>query len=309
MQQHSRIIPIAQQVQYAGTRRASLRSTALAYARNGWRIFPIYASDANGYCSCGHTDCPGPGKHPRTLNGAGDATTSEHIVARWWDQDDTACIGIATGNGLLVIEVDPQRGGSLEQLQELYALPETALVRTGGGQWHLYYTYTPTLTLRNTVERLGDGIDVYADGGYVIAPPSRHPSGKRSAWLNSLAPTPLPAVLLPTLLNSRPSNMGRALQMPIDEPAELLQAMQEMADKPPSLLERATLRTPAELLVTGERRIAALTHLAAALHEQGASDDVLKITLTAFNRIQCCPPLPKEEVRQVMVLYATGRNW
>ncbi len=302
------IIPMTRQARPVTAGRVSQQGAALAYARNGWRVFPMYACDAGG-CCCGLADCPGLGRHPRTLNGSRDATTAEHVIERWWRQEPQSNIGIATGRGLLVIEVDPHRGGSLERLQELYALPETSLARSGEGCWHLYYTYTNNLTLHSTRERLGEGIDVYADGGYVIAPPGKHANGRRYTWLNVLEPAPLPVVLLPVLLSTRPSNMGRALQEPLDEPEDLTRYTQDEAGQQPSMLERAIQRTPDELAVTGEQRIEALTRLASALYEQGTSDDVLKISLVAFNRIQCRPPLPKEEVRRVIALYAMGRDW
>jgi hypothetical protein len=311
MQQRSTVIPMTKQARPGVAGQVSLQSSALAYARNGWRVFPLYASDAEGHCGCGQTDCPGAGSHPRTPNGVRDATTAEHIIARWWRQEPAANIGIATGHGLLVIEVDPQRGGSLEQLQDLYALPETALARTGEGCWHLYYAYANTLVLPHSIERLGEGIEIYADGDYVIAPPGKHTNGKRYTWLNALAPAPLPIVLLPALLSSRPLNIAQELQGPVDEPQELVAGPppKRQPVQPPSLLERAIQRTPAELVTVGEQRVEALTCLASALYEQGASDDVLKIALIAFNRIQCQPPLPREEVRRVVALYATGRDW
>jgi hypothetical protein len=61
-------------------------------------------------------------------------------------------------------------------------LPRGAVVRTGAGGWHLFFTH-PGESVRNSAgTRLGPGIDIRGDGGYVIAPPSRHESGHSYRW-------------------------------------------------------------------------------------------------------------------------------
>lgn len=91
---------------------------------------------------------------------------------------------MATGarSGLVVIDVDPARGGeeSLARLQSLMgSLPRTLTARTGGGGLHLYYRH-PGVELCNTAGRLPGvaeelpGVDLRGDGGYVVAAPSRH---------------------------------------------------------------------------------------------------------------------------------------
>lgn len=90
-------------------------------------------------------------------------------------------MAIRTGapSGLVVVDVDPDHGGD-ETLAALKAthgpLPAGRTVRTGSGGTHLYYRH-PGRALQNTAGKLGPGIDTRADGGYVIAPPSRHRHG------------------------------------------------------------------------------------------------------------------------------------
>src|SRR5258708_4807964 len=95
---------------------------AQAYARKGWRVFPLHEIRPNQTCSCGRSPCSSAGKHPRTKNGVKDATTDSAQIAAWWERWPTATIGIATGiapgqsRGLFVIDVDTIKGATLESL-------------------------------------------------------------------------------------------------------------------------------------------------------------------------------------------------
>ncbi len=183
-------------------------NVALAYARKGWRVFPLHSISPAGTCTCGQAVCHHPGKHPRSLHTVQDATCDLHTIQHWWYQEPTANIGIATGGGLLVIDID-FRHRSLEQLMEFYALPETAIVRTGSGGWHLYFTYNQAFELYHSVGKLGRGVSSLGEGDYVVAPPGKHVSGNSSAWFNTLTAAPLPSVLLPILLSRRPTARAR----------------------------------------------------------------------------------------------------
>ena len=59
------------------------------------------------------------------------------------------------------------------------ALPRTAIVKTGRG-WHLYFAMPAGCARIPCSTR--DGLDVRADGGYVVAPPSVHLSGHIYTW-------------------------------------------------------------------------------------------------------------------------------
>jgi RecA-family ATPase len=116
-----------------------------------------------------------------TANGLLDATTDEQQLAKWWKVNPQANLAVATGeaSGLVVIDIDPDKGGweSLLELEEKHGRPpETVEVETGGGGIHLYYRYPDGVKIGS---RNGwrPGVDVKADGGYVIAPPSNHVKG------------------------------------------------------------------------------------------------------------------------------------
>jgi hypothetical protein len=95
-------------------------------------------------------------------------------------------IAVRTGaeSGLVVLDVDPQHGGD-DTLAELLAahgvLPITVECFTGGGGRHIYFRH-PGGEVRNSAGKVGPGLDIRGDGGYVVAPPSPHPSGRRYEW-------------------------------------------------------------------------------------------------------------------------------
>ena len=168
-------------------------AAALAYAARGWAVFPLH-SILSGRCSCRRDDCPHPAKHPLARHGLHDATTDEVTIRSWWDRRPWANIGVATGapSGIVVIDVDPRSGGhrSLTRLERTTGpLPATLTARTGGGGLHLVYAH-PGGDIRNTAGRLPGvtgtlpGIDLRADGGYIVAAPSRHRSGQWYCWID-----------------------------------------------------------------------------------------------------------------------------
>ena len=168
---------------------------ALQYAERGWPVFPCHTPGGAG-CSCCRPDCSSPGKHPRTTKGFQDATTDRGVVAGWWRRWPQANVGVVTGrpSGLVVIDIDPRHGGieSMRQLVDQHGpLPVGPRVQTGSGGWHLFYA-DPGRLIRNSVNQVGPGIDVRANGGYVIAPPSLHVAGDRYVWTRVGQPGDMP---------------------------------------------------------------------------------------------------------------------
>ncbi len=179
---------------------------ALDYAAHG-AVFPVQGI-SDGRCGCGMSDCSSPGKHPLTRRGVKDATTDARVIAGWWKRWPDANLALATGrpSGVVVIDVDPPRGElSLIRLEDAgYELPATATVRTGSGGLHLYFA-APHLPLGNSAGRLPGvglelpGLDLRADGGYVVAPPSVHVAGSRYSWIRAeIELADAPAWLAPT---------------------------------------------------------------------------------------------------------------
>jgi len=183
--------------------------SALAYARRGWPVFPLHHPDAHRGCSCVDAQaCRSPGKHPRTRKGLKDASTDPAQIRRWWEQYPLANVGLAMGrkSGLVAIDVDPRSGGdvSISELIETHGgLPPTLEAVTGGGGMHIFFAH-PGVTFKNSSSALGEGLDVKTDGGYVVAAPSLHASGKRYEWRSRRRPAQMPGWLLKLLTTEKP---------------------------------------------------------------------------------------------------------
>jgi len=182
---------------------------ALAYARRGWPVFPLHNPDPHRGCSCLEAKaCRSPGKHPRTRKGLKDASTDPAQIRQWWRLYPLANVGIAMGrkSGLVAIDVDPRAGGdaSLCELLEKYGeLPNTLEAVTGGGGSHIFFAH-PGVSFKNSSSSLGEGLDVKTDGGYVVAAPSLHASGKRYQWRARRSPAHMPGWLLKLLTQEKP---------------------------------------------------------------------------------------------------------
>lgn len=98
-------------------------------------------------------------------------------------------LGLRTGaaSGVYVVDIDGPT------IPEHY--PETVTVRTGRG-YHLYYKHVDGL--RNTRDRLGDGIDTRGDGGQVVAVGSVHPeTGRIYQWVPGHSPEEMDLAEMP----------------------------------------------------------------------------------------------------------------
>lgn len=254
---------------------SSLLETALAYAQRRWRVAPLHTAK-DGRCSCGDLKCRNVAKHPRSKNGLKDATTNEEIVRRWWTEHPDSNIAIVTGagSGVVVLDVDIRHGGddSLHDLiQKHGALPHTAEALTGGGGRHFFFKH-PGREIRNSAGKLGSGLDIRGDGGYVVAPPSVHASGNQYHWEMSADPfdgtdlAPMPLWMIKLILED-PKSKRTAKEVP---------------------------RT----VIEGGRNDA-LTSLAGSMRRRGMSQAALEAALLAENRERCQPPLDEEEVLKI----------
>ena len=137
--------------------------TALTYAKEpGWPVFPCDWRARRR-------------KQPLTGNGFHAASTDPATIGAWWRRWPQALIGLPTGgiSGVVVLNVDvkdPRRNG-FDSLAErgLVPLPDTPLAHTQSGGLHIYFP-AGEHEIRNSAGRLGPGLDVRGDGGYVIVP-------------------------------------------------------------------------------------------------------------------------------------------
>jgi putative DNA primase/helicase len=252
---------------------------ALSYSRDlEWAVFPCFEITATGACACGSRDCRSPGKHPRTDHGHREATTDEAVVREWWSRRPSSNIGIATGSvsGFDVLDIDPRHGGD-ESLREIEAshgaLPATVEQLTGGGGRHILFTHQDGLRNRvGTGSALLPGLDVRADGGYIIVAPSNHISGRSYCWEVSSCPGEVSLVDWPPWL----------LEV-------LLQSTYRSHSGPSPAIEGPILE--------GNRN-ATLTSMAGTMRRRGMGESAISAALLEENR-RCHPPLAEDEVSRI----------
>lgn len=157
-----------------------LATAAAGYATRGWPVLPLHSPAPNG-CSC-HRNCSSPAKHPRTTHGLKEATTDRAVVAAWWARWPDANIGLRTGDVFDVADFDSADALAVfvEEDQDRTDGP-TSL--TGKGA-HVYVAATG---LGNRAGFM-PGCDWRGRNGYVVAPPSVHPNGRRYQWLDQRGP-------------------------------------------------------------------------------------------------------------------------
>jgi Bifunctional DNA primase/polymerase, N-terminal/Primase C terminal 1 (PriCT-1) len=232
--------------------------SALGLAARGFHIFPCRPRD----------------KRPATANGLKDATTDREIIRAWWQQQPDNNIAIATGpaSGIFVVDVDGlDAEATLRALEAVHgALPATVEVITTRGR-HIYFKW-PQEPVRNSAGKIGPHIDVRGDGGYVLSPPSIHPSGRRYSWSVDSA-----------------NRIAEA-------PRWLLAKQNGVAV---SVTPSPEWRTLIEGVGEGARNCS-LARLAGHLLRHHINAFVTLGLLQAWNATNCNPPLPIAEVEQIV---------
>ncbi len=215
---------------------------ALGYVARGWQVFPLAPRSKE----------PMKGSH-----GHLDATTDEATIREWWAKTPDANVGVATGavSVIAVLDVDPRHGGDGSLAKLNGHIPRTKTAKTGGGGRHLVFKH-PGGLVKSSASEIAPGLDVKGDGGYIVAPPSIHPSGAPYEWDGD---TPLAE--WPFAAKTKGPSAPRA------------------ADK----------------ISDGERN-AALTSLAGSMRRRGMSEEAIVAALQVENETRCRPPLPRHEV-------------
>ncbi|MDH3302918.1 MAG: bifunctional DNA primase/polymerase, partial [Acidimicrobiia bacterium] len=178
---------------------------ALRLAALGWSVVPVHTA-TEGRCGCRRSPCPSPGKHPRVPWERWMTRTARPTeIEAWWDRWPDANVGAVTGwvSAMIVLDIDPRHGGdeTLAALEtEEQPLPPTVTGISGGGGRHLYFAHPTHLVPSRP---LAAGVDLKAEGGLVVVPPSRHASGGTYRWLADHAPDQRRPAPLPHWLDRR----------------------------------------------------------------------------------------------------------
>ena len=272
--------------------------TALAFARNGHAVFPVnwpVERDGRLLCSCGGDGrgrpCPNPAKHPYgklAPNGLLSATTESGVIKHWFDLAPKANLGVATDR-LVVIDIDLRHGGdeSLATLEREHGeMPLTWRALTGGGGEHVLFACRDGAEISSFAAAqmdsppLGPGIDVRARGGYIVAPPSRHISGRLYAWSVDHHPADIRLASPPSWLLSRL--------------AEQRAANDRRDARPPEVWQRLTSG------MIREYPDAAAAQVAGHLLRRWVDPYLVAGLLHAWNQAFVRPPLPDDELGRIL---------
>lgn len=233
----------------------SLLDTALMYADRGWRVFPISEN----------------AKTPPLISKWQVLATDDiSQIKRWWTIWPNANIGIATGkeSGIFVVDVDPKNRGdeTLGALLKENNFPETLKVRTGSGGSHIFFKCDRAIRSSNG-KKLGQGIDLKAEGGYIVAARSVHPNGKQYVWANSMAVAKPPEWLL------------------------------ELIDSP-TIKKGVTLSD--EGFIPAGQRNNELYRRGCSLRGKGSTSSEMVREIHRINHHDCESPLPDDEVNNII---------
>ena len=234
--------------------------TAIALAQRNIAVFP----------------CRPRAKLPATEHGCKDATTDAETIRRWWRERPDCNVAIATGavSGIFVVDVDDAEA-ELRRLElEHGELPATVEVVTARGR-HLWFKM-PHVPVRNSAGKIAPGIDVRGSGGYVLAPPSIHPSGRPYAWSvdshNAFASAP--EWLLAKITDAKGN--GHTAAEPSEWRALMLNGVAE------------------------GRRDCTITKITGYLLRRFVDPIFVAELMQIFNAARCTPPLPAEDVARIV---------
>jgi len=242
---------------------SAIAAAALNYCAAGWSVVPLRPRDKRPLI-----------EWERFQHELASSATVTYWYRRWPD----ANVGVVTGaiSNLVVLDIDPNHGGdaSIGRLErKLAPLPVTVQATTGGGGRHLYFAHPGGLVRNRTA--LAQGIDVRGDGGYIVAPPSVHPSGRRYAWVPGRSPAEIVPAVLPRwiLVRAGGSHVGRS---------------------------RDEWRRLVRKGVPEGQRNSTIASLTGHLLWHGVDAEIALELLLAWNRLRCRPPLDDAEVAQVV---------
>ncbi len=238
--------------------RTTIVSLALEAADAGRAVFPLR------------------GKVPLTAHGVKNASRDRARVTAMFNAAPSATgYGIATGaaSGVVVVDVD---GPEARAEAERRGLHSGYVVKTGrdeGDGFHVYLRIPQGSTLRSRL--LAPGLELKAEGAYVVGPGSAHPSGRWYTTRKGGDPAPAPDWILQPRTDAREGRESLA------------------GDQSPVAVDVA-----GDLIPDGERN-QTLTRIAGRLHDGTRDLGGLTEALEDVNRARCVPPLAADEVGKI----------
>lgn len=247
-------------------------AAAVAYAERGWAVFPLIARD----------------KVPAIHGGCRSALADPVQARAWWSANPRHNVGIACGavsDGLVVIDIDVDESEGEDGRETLArwedehgALPPTATAVTGRGGMYLFFHVGHEV--RNSANK-ALGVDVRGDGGYLVAPPSVHPNGRRYTWRAS------------------PEEVGVAeADANVLAFLDFVRPAAATAEARPGGTSGPRFTLPEE--IGAGARNDTLFRYASSLQAQGKDDAHIRAAVEAVNGERCFPPLPQQDIEKIL---------
>ena len=164
------------------------------YLDSGWSILPVKPEEKRPYMTNWL-------QYTKTRPG-------KTLVSSWFNNLTGAGVGLVTGriSGVVVLDVESWCPTPVEELLKKY--PTQMIARSGGGGVHLFYSYPQNVGKISNRVGIFEGADLRADGGFLVLPPTMHPSGNRYEWIKRGIPGAFPMVFLDLESRSPTSNEG-----------------------------------------------------------------------------------------------------
>lgn len=192
------------------------------------------------------------------------------VVAEHWDIEPKHNVGIRT-DGLIVLDVDDVSWLDAEKESSLAGAP---IATTPRGGRHFFFRAPEDTQYRNSAGQVAPGVDIRANGGFIVLAPSMTDKGRYEWADGDLAETPVDRLPLP--------------------PQWLLDMLSNVA----------TTRELQERIASGEQfseggRNNMLTSFMGMLRRSGVSEEGLFAAGMVKNREACTPELDEQEVRAI----------
>lgn len=166
-----------------------IKELAMDYVDSGWSVLPVKPEEKRPYMT-------------NWLQYMHTRATAD-TVSNWFSTLSGAGIGVVTGkiSNIIVLDVENYCKIPIEELLQKY--PTQMYSRTGSGGYHLFYQYPTGVSKVSNRVGLFEGADLRADGGFIVLPPTVHPSGGKYEWIKRGIPSVFPVALLD--LESKPT--------------------------------------------------------------------------------------------------------
>jgi hypothetical protein len=101
-------------------------------------------------------------------------------IHEWWNQWPDSGVGVITGQISNIIVVDLDSDKAVDYYTSKKVEPSPTVITAKG--YHVYFKHPFTEQHIGNSVNSDIGIDIRGEGGYVVAPPSVHPTGIRYEW-------------------------------------------------------------------------------------------------------------------------------